>query len=129
MNNEPQEKITLGLKEEQLDIKKDWVQIGEINWHKEVLTEEKNITVPIKREEIVIEQKFFEPESPEKPIRFETIRIPVREERIELNKVTYNLEEVDIYLKRIQQTVTIDEVLKREVLNLKTSGNVNIETK
>lgn len=127
MKNESQDKKSLQLKEEQLDIKRKWVQTGEVSWHKEVLTEEKNITIPVKREEMVIEQKYFDSESPEKLIRSETIRIPIREERIEIKKVTYNLEEVDIYLKQIQQTVVIDEILKREVLNRKTSGKVNIQ--
>lgn len=128
MNYEKSDEITLRLKEEQLDIKRNWVETGQVNWYKEVLTEEKNITVPILREELVIEKTFSNPESPAQAIRSETIRIPLREERVEINKITYNLEEADIYKKQIQQTEAIEAALKKEVLALRTSGQIDIRT-
>ena len=48
-------KQTLQLREEQLDIKKERVQTGEVKVHKEVVEEPKTFTIPIKREEMVIE--------------------------------------------------------------------------
>lgn len=126
MVNESMDQISLRLKEEQLDVKRNWVQTGEINWHKEVLMEEKTISVPVMREELVIEKKFADPQSSDQLIHSETIRIPLREERIEIKKNTFNLEEADIYKKKWQQTESVETVLKKEVLALKTTGNVDI---
>ena len=47
----------LKLREEQLNIYKNWKQTGEVAIHKEISTEEKTITVPIIREVLVIEKK------------------------------------------------------------------------
>ncbi len=58
-----------------------------------------------------------------------TIRIPLREERVDINKIIYNLEQADIYKKQIQQKEAINAVLKKEVMVLKTSGQVDLETR
>jgi len=52
-------KPTLQLREEQLDISKRWVETGNVSMHKEVLTEDKSIVVPVTREELVIKKKVL----------------------------------------------------------------------
>jgi len=48
--------IDLQLKEEKLDITKEWLQSGEVTWHKEVIKEDKTVVVPVSRQELVIEK-------------------------------------------------------------------------
>lgn len=119
--------IKFRVKKEELDIKRKWIQTGEINCHKEVLAEEKNLTIPVMREELIIEKKFIDSESPDGSIRTETIRIPLKEEQVEIKKHTFDLEKVEIYKHQLQQTESVDTLLKKEVLFLKTAGNPNLE--
>ncbi|KUG02789.1 hypothetical protein ASZ90_019865 [hydrocarbon metagenome] len=128
MANESQNKITFPLREEELEVKRKWVETGEINCHKEVLTEEKTITVPVKREELIIEKKILDADSPDQSTRTEIIRIPLREERVEINKQTYDLETVEIYKQQLHEYEIVDAMLKKEVMSTKTFGDVDIKT-
>jgi len=47
---------SLRLREERLNVTKERVQAGEVDLHKEVVTEQKTINVPVTREEVVIER-------------------------------------------------------------------------
>lgn len=122
-----QDRITFQVKEETLDINKNWVQIGEVKCRKDILTEQKTITVPILREELVIEKNYTDAESTDQSIRTETIRIPTREERVEILKHTYDLEKVEIYKHDLHQTEVVDAFLKKEIVHIKTSGDVDLE--
>ncbi|MDP4090573.1 MAG: YsnF/AvaK domain-containing protein, partial [Bacillota bacterium] len=67
------------LREERLDTAKSIVKTGDVNVHKEVHTEKKNIIVPVTREELVIEKVVFEGDTQNKTeSSTETIRIPLR---------------------------------------------------
>jgi len=50
---------TLQIKKEQLDIAKKWIKTGEVNIYRELITEEKNFTIPVIREELVIKKKVL----------------------------------------------------------------------
>ena len=47
---------TVPIREERLDVNKHTVQVGEIRIHKRVITENRTITVPVRREEVYIER-------------------------------------------------------------------------
>src|SRR5207244_13523349 len=47
---------TMELREEVLDVQKEWVQREEIRIHVRVITEEKVFKVPVRREEVTIER-------------------------------------------------------------------------
>ncbi len=128
MIHESQDNISFQIREEELDVRRNWVQTGEINCHKEVLEEEKTITVPVKREELIIEKKIIDADSPDQSTRTEITHIPLREERVEINKQTYDLEKVDIYKQQLHENEIVDEKVKKEVVITKTIGNVDIKT-
>ena len=68
----------LKLREEQLDISKKLIKIGEVTIHKEVLTEERNITVPITHEELVVKRRDIDNDNPSnKGEPIEVVRIPI----------------------------------------------------
>lgn len=115
----PEQKLKL--REEQIDISKKWIQTGEVTVHKEVLTQEKNITVPVTHEELVIEKKVLD-----EPVHTETIRIPISEERIEITKHPVILEDVEIKKRQFQEIETVKQTLKKEKLHLETTGNPQV---
>ncbi|MDD2620214.1 MAG: YsnF/AvaK domain-containing protein [Syntrophomonadaceae bacterium] len=127
MSNEPQDQIKLQVRKEELDINKKWAQTGEIKWHKEVRIEEKNIIVPVMHEELIIEKKLADAGSSDL-IHTETIRIPLREERVNIQKQTFDLEHVEIYKRQLQETALGEAMLKKEAVNIKTTGNIDLIT-
>ncbi|KNY28038.1 YsnF/AvaK domain-containing protein [Pseudobacteroides cellulosolvens] len=117
----------LFLREEQLDISKEQVKTGEVIVHKEVVTEDKCITVPVTREEIVIEKRVLAENK--KDWLTETIRIPVSEERIEVIKHPVLLEDVEIYQNIYQNTQHIKISLKKEKVKWTVKGNPKIHVR
>ena len=115
---------TFNIKKEQLDVAKEWMQTGEVNIYREIITEEKSFTVPIKREELVIKKKELTTFSPQpKDNSTEVIRILLSEEHVEFNKHKIELEDVSIYKQQIQDIIHIEETLKREepIVNISDS--------
>ncbi|QGU94542.1 YsnF/AvaK domain-containing protein [Clostridium bovifaecis] len=120
-------KFNLQLREEQFKIQKKQMKISEVTVHKEILTEEKTITVPIIREELVIQKKPLDPEFQGKISNcIDTIRIPISEERIDISKHKTFLEDVKIYKHQFHETKSIEMKLKKEKLHLKTTGNPRV---
>ncbi|MCD2349026.1 YsnF/AvaK domain-containing protein [Clostridium guangxiense] len=125
-----QNKTTLQIKEEQLDIAKKWIQTGDVKIHKEVFSEEKNFTIPIQREELVIEKKSIAPDtSKSKAAETQVIRIPLNEEQVEFSKHKVILEDISIYKQQIEDIEHIEETLKKEKPKVKISGSPNVINK
>ncbi len=120
----------LHLKEEQLDITKRRVKTAVVTVHKEIIKEEKNITVPVTREELVIEKEVLDKADPSKTNeRTETIRIPIKEELIEIIKHPVAQEDVKIYKEQTSEIQHVQELLAKEKLHIKTTGNPKIINK
>lgn len=120
---------TLKFHEEQLDISKRKIQTGNVNIFKEIIIEDKNISVPVKREELVIKKTVYDTGSNNQEGQTETIRIPVREEKIDITKHAVPLQEVSINKHRFEEKEHITETLKKEVPHIKTTGGVIISEK
>lgn len=115
------------LHQEELDLSKILVKTSEVHIHKEVVTEEKTITVPITREELVIEKRVLSPvDSNQTDGQVEIIRIPLSEERIEVTKHPVILEEVNYYTNSYEDIQHIEETVKRELLHVDTIGHPTI---
>jgi uncharacterized protein (TIGR02271 family) len=106
---------TLQLREEQIEIKKERVQTGEVKVRKEVVEEQKTVTVPIKREEMVVEVGDEE-----------EFRIPLKEEEIEISKHPVQVNEVSITTRQIKEMKQIKEKLKKETAHVEVAGNVDV---
>lgn len=128
--NKDLKNVTLQIKEEHLDIAKKWVQTGDVKIYRENFTEEKSFTVPIIREELVIEKKDLTSNKKEqKDTPPEVIRIPLSEEQVEFTKYKVNLEDVSIYKQHIEDIKHIEETLKREEAKVTISGSPCVEDK
>ena len=119
--------FNLKIREEQLDIAKKEVQTGEITVHKEIHKEDKNLVIPVIREELIIEKKLVDDTSSERGKLVETIRIPVSEERIEVTKQPVILNNVSINKHKIHEIKRVDEILKKEKVHLEVIGKAKIK--
>jgi len=103
------------LREEHLDIKKERVKTGEVNIRKEIVEGEKTITVPIKREEMVVEAGSDE-----------ELRIPLKEEEIKLIKYPVKVGEVVVSKQQMEEIKEVKEKVKKEKVNLEVNGNADV---
>jgi uncharacterized protein (TIGR02271 family) len=117
------------LREEQLQAQKQQVQAGEVGIHKDVVTEEKTLNVPVNREEVYIERKPVSGTVPaDTPIgEEETYRVPVSEEQVQVTKQPVVSEEIGIGKRTVQDTQQVSDTVKREEARLNQRGDVNIE--
>lgn len=123
-------KATLQIKEEKLDIAKKWIQTGDVKIHKEIFSEEKKFTIPIQREELVIEKKIIASDTlKDEDSETQIIRIPLAEEQVEFSKHKVILEDISIYKQQIKDIEHIEETLKKEKPKVKISGSPNIINK
>lgn len=117
----------LQLRQEVLDINKASVHKGDVELGKEIISEQKSVDVPVSREEVVIERKALNNEPSDAPItNEETIRIPVSEETVNVNKHTVVTGEVSAHKRSITDTKHIDETLKREEAMVNKTGNAEV---
>lgn len=116
---------TIEIKEEQLDIVKNWVQTGDVKVYKETFTKEKSFTIPVTCEELIIERVTFSSRNTE-CLDKEIIKIPLSEEQIEFRKKTVVLEDVSVHTEKIEEINHFEEILKKERVKLKISGNPNV---
>jgi len=121
------EDAKLLLRKEELDINKSSVQKGEVEFGKEIISEQKTVDVPITREEVVIERRALNNEQSDSPITDqETIRIPVSEEIVDVNKRTVVTGEISAHKRNINDTKHIDETLRREEALVNKIGNPDV---
>lgn len=118
----------LRLREEQLQVSKQPVQTGEVGIRKEVITEQKTIDVPVTREEVVIEQRPVSGQVSDTPIgEGEEIRVPVREEQVNVSKQTVDKGEVAIGKRQVQETKQVSDTVRREEARVEREGDVNLQ--
>jgi uncharacterized protein (TIGR02271 family) len=114
--------------EEELHVHKTPVEAGDVTLRKEVHTEHKTLDVPVSREEVVIERR---PASGHEVSSAEIkegqeIRIPVREEQVQVEKQTVVKEEVAVGKRKVQETKHVDDTIRKEEIKVETEGNVNV---
>ncbi|QAA33425.1 YsnF/AvaK domain-containing protein [Clostridium manihotivorum] len=123
MNNDLQD-ITLKLKEEQLDLAKEWIKTGDVKIHKELLSEEKIFSIPVQREVLIIEKTSIDTSNNKSAANPEDIIcIPLSEDRVEFSKHKVKLEDVSVYKQQFEELVHIDEILKHEEAQVRISGS------
>lgn len=98
----------LKLKEEKLDIMKDWISRGKVAIRKDIYTRDFTITIPLQIEDLVIEKEV----DGEKDI----LRIPISEEIVETVKSTKILNNVEIYRNHFTDIRHFEIDLKKEKL-------------
>lgn len=126
--NKDKDKDTLQLHEERLRVNKDEVKTGEVKIDKDVVVEKQEFDVPVSHDEVVIERRKVN-ERVDGDVDFtntdEEIHIPLTEERINIEKENVVAEELVIKKNKVQDTVHVDETVKKEVVDI-DENNENI---
>lgn len=114
----------LELREEQLDVNKNTVRSGEVEVHKDIVEERKEVDVPVSHEEVVIERRSVGDVPTDQPVGLdESIRVPVSEEQVEVNKRNVVTGEVEVHKRDVQETEHISDTLRREEARIEKDGN------
>jgi uncharacterized protein (TIGR02271 family) len=116
---------------EMLRIHKERVNRGEVRLRKEVVTEERNVSVPVTREEVVIERV---PASSTEPVSREImeedkdkeIRIPLTEEQVKVDKETGVIGEVRVGKRVVQETKNVSGEVRHEEVEVEKEGNPEV---
>ena len=115
------------LREEELRARKEPVQTGEVGIRKEVVEEQRTVDVPVTREEAVVERHPVEPRPADRPIgEEETIRFPLRGERVEVEKQPVVTEEVEVGKRQVQETERVSDTVRREEARVEREGDAEI---
>ncbi|WP_337175359.1 YsnF/AvaK domain-containing protein [Paludisphaera sp.] len=121
---------TIPLREERLKVTKRPVEAGSVDIRKEVITEDKTITVPVEREEIVIERHAASGQAVQggmKGAGAEEIRVPLRKEEVEIGKETVVTEEVSVGKRTVHGTEKASGTVRKEELKVDKHGDVDIK--
>jgi len=119
---------TVQLREEELQARKTSVETGEVTLAKDVVEERKTLEVPVTREEAYVERRAVNrpADRPIDPSTSQTIEVPLREERVEVEKQPVVYEEVGVGKRQVVENKHVAETVRREELRVDTDGNVNV---
>lgn len=124
-----QEHRSMQLREEQLQAEKHRVQAGEVRLHKDVVTEQRSIDVPVTHEEVYVEQHAVNPRVSDAPIgQGESIRVPVSEEQVNVTKNTVTTGEVEIGKRAVTENKRITDTVRHEEARIEREGDARINT-
>ncbi|GCE07357.1 YsnF/AvaK domain-containing protein [Dictyobacter aurantiacus] len=128
VNDEEQRRLRL--REERLNVGKERVQSGEVGLHKDVVSEEKNIDVPVSHEEVYVERRPVADGEVDNDTPLgtdENIRVPVSEEQVNTSKDTVTTGEVGIGKRNVQENRRVHDTVRREEARVDTDGDVPVE--
>jgi uncharacterized protein (TIGR02271 family) len=133
------------LLEEQLTPHTRPVQTGEVTIRKETRTETRTIEVPVRREELIIERHSVDrapvdtsSQAPADPLveqlldrlrhlkAGETLRIPIIEEEVVIQKRPVVVEEITLGKRTIEDVQELSDTVKREEVRIEEHGDARI---
>ncbi|MDQ6636539.1 MAG: YsnF/AvaK domain-containing protein [Candidatus Dormibacteraeota bacterium] len=119
-----EEKQSIELREEELQARKQRVQIGEVTLRKEVVTERREIEVPVVREEVFVErQRLPEPApAPDAQIEEGEFRVTLWAEEVSVEKRAEMREEVGLGKRQIADTEHVEGEVRREAARIERHG-------
>jgi uncharacterized protein (TIGR02271 family) len=115
------------LREEELRATTEPVKAGEVRVRKDVVTDEKTIDVPVSREEVVVERHPVADRPAGGSIKEgEEIRVPLTEEEVRVEKRPVVKEEVSVGKRKVQETETVRDTVRREEARVEESGAARV---
>ncbi|KAB7705363.1 YsnF/AvaK domain-containing protein [Bacillus aerolatus] len=124
----------LRLREERLEVDKERVQTGEVHVEKDVVEEERTVNVNVERDEVYVERRAVDEVASgldTSPIieDDDSIRIPITEERVEVTKRPVVTEELIVGKRKVQDTETVRDTVKREEAHVEGTGDLEVENR
>jgi uncharacterized protein (TIGR02271 family) len=116
------------LRGEMLRAVKQRVEKGEIRLRKDIVTENQTISVPVTREEVVVERvSAGEAEPLSGSIGEEgEIRVPVSEERVSVVKEPVVTGEVRVHKRDVQDNQQVTDTVRHEEVRVEKEGSVDV---
>jgi uncharacterized protein (TIGR02271 family) len=120
---ETEGEIRVPIVEERLNVAKQPVEMGEVEIRKDVVTEQVNVPVELRREEVTVNRV----DVPDRPVRagdvddaFEegTIRVPVRGEEVMVEKEAVVTGEVVVNREQTADRQTVSDTVRKERLDV-----------
>lgn len=109
-----------------LKVHKERVSRGEVRLHKEVVSQNQTIEVPVTREELVLERVAVDKNAPAMAENIgdeKEIRVPLTEERVRVEKTPVVTEEVRVGKRQITDTQRVGDEVRHEELRVNDSRN------
>jgi uncharacterized protein (TIGR02271 family) len=124
---ETQEEVRVPLASEELETAKRERKAGEVRVTKEVTTEEKQVSVPVTREEVYVERTPVEGSPPAGQGAFQegTISVPVHEEEVEIRKRPVVREEVRVGKVRREGEQRAEAEVRHEEARIDREGDTS----
>jgi uncharacterized protein (TIGR02271 family) len=119
----------LQLRDEELEVRKQPVQAGEVRIRKEVVTEQRTIDVPVTREEVVIERHQVADGTPAVAgagADQDEVRIPVMEEQVKVEKRPVVREEISVGKREVEDVRHVEGTVSHEEARIENAGNARI---
>lgn len=121
------EPVELVLSEEQLDVARPARAAQRVRVSKRVVTEYVTQTVPVRREELVVEYEDIDPGStpdlPGIPAPAPGFDLVLREERVTVSTEVVEVERVHVSVTTVTDGTTVSADLRREQVDLQTDGS------
>jgi len=120
---------TVQLREEELVARKDRVETGKVEVGTTVVSEQRTIDVPVTREEVTIERTAVDRLPADHPIdqTGQRISVPVREEKVDVEKRPVVYEEVEVGKREVQGTEHVSDTVRREQAHVNREGDVDVK--
>jgi uncharacterized protein (TIGR02271 family) len=121
------DQVRVPLHEEQLRAERMTESAGEVRVGKHVREEERELDVPVTREEVEVRRVATDRAAGPDTTAFsdgDTLRVPVTSERVEVTKEPRVVEEIEISKRPVTETQRVSETVRREEVDVDESGNV-----
>ena len=109
---------TLERREERLTVDKQAEQAGTVHVGKHVEEEVQSVDVPVTREEVTLERRSVDRPATGEAFTEDSIDVPVYEERVDVNKETRVVEELDVDKTAYTDTERVQETVRREEFDI-----------
>ena len=121
------ERTRVPLVEENINVNKGVRNAGEVAIGKRVVEEQVNVPVDVSHEEVTVSRHAVDRPLQEGEAEFgqdQVIRVPVREETVDVQKQARVKEEVEINKQVVNERRNVQDTVRREELDMNTQGNV-----
>ena len=121
---------TMQLREEELEARKRSVETGQVRIGKDVVEEQQTLEVPVTREEVFIERHPVDRREADGGVigdSSESIRVPLHEEQVSVEKRTVVTEEINVGKRQFQDTERVSGTVRREEAHIQQEGDLHVE--
>jgi uncharacterized protein (TIGR02271 family) len=120
------DEVSIPVHKEELDVIKRETQAGEVRVRKDVVEEQRELNVPVRRERVRVERRDVK-DRPAMNASFqeETVVVPLRAEEVEVHKRAVVDEEVVIRKDAIEEEQRVSETVRREEVAIRSDGEVD----